>query len=146
MSTTVSQENCPLVESLALSQPDQNTDIPESLLQAHALSSMDWRKAQRQDPTLKVIIDNLEVGSRVSAQQTQIDRRYLKKWEKYYISQDVLYRRGELNGQPFQQLVLPWNSEIACLKRYMMTLGIKEGIGLYPLLSSDFTGQGLIHT
>ena len=107
MSTTVSQENCPLVESLALSQPETNTDIPESLLQAHALSSMDWRKAQRQDPTLKVIIDNLEVGSRVSAQQTQIDRRYLKEWEKYYISQDVLYRRGELNGQPFQQLVLP---------------------------------------
>ena len=108
LSTSVSQENCPLVESLAFTQTDTDAEhIPESLLHAHALSSMDWRKAQQQDPTLKIIIDNLEVGSRVSAQQTQIDRRYLKEWEKYYLSQDVLYRRGELNGQQFQQLVLP---------------------------------------
>ena len=108
LSTTVSQENCPLVESLSFTQTDTDAEsVPESLLHANALSSMDWRKAQRQDPTLKVIINNLEVGSRVSAQQTQIDRRYLKEWEKYYLSQDVLYRRGELNGQQFQQLVLP---------------------------------------
>ena len=91
LSTTVRQENCPLVESLAFTQTDTDAkNVPESLLHAHALSSMDWRKAQGQDPTLKVIIDNLEVGSRVSAQQTQIDRRYLKEWEKYYLSQDVL--------------------------------------------------------
>ena len=37
---------------------------------------------QRQYPTWKVIIDNLEVGSRVSAQQTQIDQLFLKEWEK----------------------------------------------------------------
>ena len=56
---------------------------------------------------MKVIIDNLEVGPRVSAKQTQIDRCYLKEWQTYYLSQDVLYRRGELNGQQFQQFFLP---------------------------------------
>ena len=112
LSTTVSQENCPLVESLAFTQTDKDAEsVPESLLHAHALSSMDWRKAQRQNPTLKVIIDNLEVGSRVSAQQIQIDRRYLKEWENYYLSQDVLYRRGELNGQQFQQICPPLGTQ-----------------------------------
>ena len=104
LSTTVSQENFPLVESLAFAPTDTDIEsVPESLLHAHALSMMDWRKAQRQDPTLKVIINNLGFGSRVSAQQTQIDRRYLKEWEKYYLGQDALYRKGELNGQQFQQ-------------------------------------------
>ena len=66
LSTTVSQENCPLVDSLAFTQTYKDAEsVPESLLHAHALSSMDWRKAQRQNPTLKVIFDNLEVGSRV---------------------------------------------------------------------------------
>ena len=69
LSTIVSQKNCPLVESLAFTQTDTDAEsVPESLLHAHVLSSMDWIKAQRQDPTSKVIIDNLEVGSRVSAQ------------------------------------------------------------------------------
>ena len=111
-SVSVEHENCPFVESLVLAQPSNETDdIPEQLLEAHALSSKDWRKAQREDATLRVIINHLQTGSRVPAQQIQtnpvIDRRYLKDWDKLFLHQDVLYRKAVINGQDFQQLVLP---------------------------------------
>ena len=45
LSTTVSQENCLLVESSAFAQSDKDAEnVPGSLLHVHALSSMEWRK------------------------------------------------------------------------------------------------------
>ena len=104
-------EECPLVESLALSQPDdEREDILEEV-RARALISKEWRQIQRDDPTLKLIIEHLKAGSRISVQQIQnnpsIDRRYFRDWERLYLSQDVLYRKAELNGQEFHQLVIP---------------------------------------
>ena len=112
-STTVSSEQCPLVECMAITDATDPTDnIPEQLLEANALSSKDWRKAQRNDPTLKFIIDNLQIGSRVPASQTRlkssVDRRYLKDWDRLFISVDgVLYRKAIINEQEFRQLVIP---------------------------------------
>ena len=71
----------PLVDSVALTSVPTSDSIPDQML-SHALSSKDWRKAQRNDPTLKNIIDQLEAGSRVFAPQTHtspsVDRRYFK--------------------------------------------------------------------
>ena len=111
-STVVNYEQCPFVESLALTCNLSDTDtVPEQLLDDHALTAKDWRKAQRNDPTLKYIIDHKQTGSRVTAPQTQtsstIDRRYFKNSDKFVMLQDVLYRKVILNGQEFQQLVLP---------------------------------------
>ena len=98
---------------MALTDPTDPTDgIPGQLLEANALSSKDWRKAQRDDPTLRCMIDNLQTGSRVPALQTrsspEIDRRYLKDWDRLFLSEDgVLYRRVVINEQQFQQLVIP---------------------------------------
>ena len=102
-------EECPLVESITVSQPvDATEDIPEELLMSHVLTSKDLRKAQRDDPILKLIIDHLQKGSRISVQQIQnntlIDRRYFKDWEKLYLCQDVLYRKAELNGHEHNRL------------------------------------------
>ena len=112
-SVTVSVEQCPFIECLALTDvvSDRSEVVPEQLLDTHALSTKDWRKAQRDDPTLKCIIDQLESGSRVSVPQTQtnptIDSRYFKDWERLYLSQGVLYRKATFNEQEFQQLVIP---------------------------------------
>ncbi|MCG8034843.1 MAG: DDE-type integrase/transposase/recombinase, partial [Candidatus Thiodiazotropha taylori] len=101
----------PLVESIALTNNVPTADgIPEELL-TDALSSKDWHKAQRNDQTLKCIIDQLKEGSRVHAPPTQsapsMDHRYFKDSDRLFMLHDVLYRRVELNGQTFQQLVLP---------------------------------------
>ena len=101
----------PLVESVALTSNVPAADtIPEEIL-SHALSSRDWRKAQRNDPNLKHITDQLEAGSRVLAPRTQtnhsVDRRYFKDSDRLFMAHDKLYRKAEVNGQEFQQLVLP---------------------------------------
>ena len=112
-SVTVSVEQCPFIECSALTDvvSDRSEVVREQLLDTHALSTKDWRKAQRDDPTLKCITDQLESGSRVSVPQTQtnptIDSRYFKNWERLYLSLGVLYRKATLNGQEFQQLVIP---------------------------------------
>ena len=92
---------------------------------------------------MKVIIDNLEVGSRVSAQQTQIDRSYLKEWEKYYLCQDVLYRRGELNVQQFQQLVLPLELRYSMFEALHDDLGHQGRDRTKSLLKQRFYWPGI---
>ena len=102
----------PLVESISVTNNVLATDnFPDELLSSHALSFKDWRKAQRNDPSIKCIIDQMEAGTRVLAQQTQsnvsVDRRYFKDCDRLFMSHDVLFRKTELNGQEFHQLVLP---------------------------------------
>ena len=65
-SVTVSVEQCPFVECFALTDvaSDRSEVVPEQLLDTHALSTKDWRKAQRDYPTLKCKIQ-LESGSRI---------------------------------------------------------------------------------
>ena len=61
-------ENCPLVESMALTDtsaavpPLIQPEVSEELLQAHGLTSKDWRTAQQATPSLKIIMDRIEQG------------------------------------------------------------------------------------
>ena len=85
----VTSETCPLIESVALSDETATTEtVPEQLIQAHALSSKDWRKAQQDDPTLEFIMQHLKTGSRKPAPQalanTTYDARYFKDWDKLF--------------------------------------------------------------
>ena len=141
-------EECPLVESVAVSQPvDVTEDIPEELLRSHALTSKDWRKAQRDDPTLKLIIEHLQSGSRISVKQIQnnplIDRRYFKDWEKLYLYQDVLYRKVELNGQAFQQLVIPLSYRELVFKALHDSLGHQGRDRTTSLVKQRFFWPGI---
>ena len=112
-SSTLSVEQCPFIECMAITDTTDGTeDIPENLLETFTLSPKDWRKAQKDDPTLRCIIHSLQTGSRVSASRTQtestLDCRYLKEWDRFFISRDgVLYRKTIINEQEFQQLVIP---------------------------------------
>ena len=111
-SLSVIGAECPLVESLAVSEsPASAPDIiPEQLLQAHGLTTEDWRKAQLDDPSLHFIISQVQKGSRVPAKRTldpAFDKRYLKEWDRLKLSNGVLHRKVVLNGQDFLQLVLP---------------------------------------
>ena len=112
-SVLVETEQCPLIESVALTAQhiDSQEDVPESLLQATALTDHDWRKAQQQDPTIKLAIQYLKSGVRKPASQILADplydARYLKDWDKLYLRDGILYRSGIVSNQDFQQLVVP---------------------------------------
>ena len=104
---------CPLVESVAVSDIHSSTqvdDIPEQLLQTYGLTSRDWRKAQLKDPCIGYILHQVETGSNAPAKRDldqTVDVRYLKELDKLYTDQGVLHRKVSLNGQEFQQVVLP---------------------------------------
>ena len=106
-------ENCPLVESVALTEDpiDCQKDIPERVLQATSLTDKDWRRSSRQDPTLNLAIQYLESGARKPASQILAspiyDARYLKDWDKLYLRDGILYRIGIVSNQEFQQLGVP---------------------------------------
>ena len=112
-SVLVETEQCPLIESVALTAQHINSqeDVPESLLQATALTDHDWHKAQQQDPTIKLAIQYLKSGARKPALQVladpKYDPRYLKDWDKLYLHDGILYRSGIVSNQDFQQLVVP---------------------------------------
>ena len=95
-SVLVETEQYPLIESVALTVQhiDSQEDVPESLLQATALTHHDWRKAQQQDPTIKLAIQYLKSGARKPASQVladpMYDARYLKDWDKLYHCDGIL--------------------------------------------------------
>ena len=58
--------------------------MSEQQLQAHGLTTKDWRIAQQVMPSLKLIMDRLEQGLDPPAKtyvDPVIDTRYVKEWE-----------------------------------------------------------------
>ena len=82
LSASIMVEKCSFVERLVASDPPASASsasdaIPEQLLQAHGLSSKEWRKAQLAEPTLRFIINYIESGTRLPDKRSidqQIDR------------------------------------------------------------------------
>ena len=130
---------------------DGTEDIPENLLETFALSPTDWRKAQKDDPTLRCIIHSLQTGTRVSASRTQteptLDCRYLKEWDRYFLSRDgVLYRKTIINEQEFQQLVILIDFGDVVFRALHDDLGHQGRDRKSPSSSNVSFGQALIPT
>ncbi len=136
ISSSISADR-PFAEGLAVSGDTVDTDeaILEDLLESTALRKQDWIKAQRQEPAISCIIDSVNMNRRPSAQQVavcNVDRRYIREWEKLFIRDGLLYRNATVNGQKCEQLVLPYVLKEEIFNAYTMTLVIKGGIGRYP--------------
>ena len=86
-------------------------ETSEEILPSTALSGVDWRIAQRKDPTIGLIIQQLKIDARKPAPQVLAspiyDARYAKDWDKLYLCNDILYRKGTVSNQEFRQLVVP---------------------------------------
>ena len=147
----VVSDNCPLVESLALSDTALSAgsplEVPEQLLQTSALSDRDWRKAQRQDPTLEYIIKCLQTGASKPVPQilasTTYNRRYLKDWDKLYLCGEILYRRGTVGSQEFQQLVVPLSYRDEIFKALHSDLGHQGRDRTVSLIKQRFFWPGI---
>ena len=149
LSFSMTVENCPLVESMALTDtsaavpPLIQPEVSEQQLQAHGLTSKDWRTAQQKTPSLKIIIDRIEQGLEMPAKKDvdpMVATRYFKEWEKLYLSNGVLHRKTTLNGQEFLQLVLPPGYQDIVFLASMMTLDTRAEIVQQCLSSNDSSG------
>ena len=84
---------------------DTQEETPAEILPSTALSGLDWRLAQRKDPTIGLIIQHLKTDARKPAPQVLAsplyDARYAKDWGKLYLCDDILYRNGTVSNQEF---------------------------------------------
>ena len=85
---------------------------------------MDWRIAQRKDPTIGLIIQQLKTDARKPAPQVlaspMYNARHAKDWDKLYLCNDILHRKGTVSNQEFGQLVVPltfWNEIFKALHK-----------------------------
>lgn len=89
----------------------QEVEPSQDILQAHSLSSKDWRAAQLQDSVLFQIHNLIGEGLRPPAIRnlnSPIDK-YRRVWDRLEIHDGVLYHIGSHSGQKYRQLVLPEN-------------------------------------
>lgn len=114
VASQIVSEEAPLFESVALSDTassaDTQEETSEEILPITALSGVDWRIAQRKDPSIGLIIQHLKTDARKPAPQVlaspMYDARYAKYWDKLYLGNVILYRKGTISNQEFRQLVV----------------------------------------
>ena len=129
-SVSIDVEDRPLAESLVTSKssfsvPDDE-EIPESLIHSTALSSYDWIKAQQNDPAISRIIETVKEGLKPTTKEAEkhnIDKRYLRDWDKFVIEDDILFRHASVEGHDCKQLVLPRTLRELVFQSYHNDLG-----------------------
>ena len=143
-SVLIETEQCPLITTQHI---DSQEDVLESLLQAAALTDHDWRKAQQQDPTIKLTIQYLKSGARKPTFQVladpMYDARYLKDWDKPYIRGGILYGYGIVSNQDFQQLIVPITYRDDIFKALNYDLGHQGRDRNTPLIKQWFFWPGI---
>lgn len=86
--STVAPETLPEVERTT------DTYVPDDVIQAYSLTSKDWRQAQIDDPTIAVLIEHVQKGTRPSAQLATNEQRavlkYRREWDKLELREGVL--------------------------------------------------------
>ena len=149
-SVSIDVEDRPLAESLVTSKssfsvPD-DAEIPESLIQSTALSSYDWIKAQQNDPAISRIIGCVKEGLKPATKEAEkhnIDKRYLRDWDKFVIEDDILFRHASVEGHDCKQLVLPRTLRELVFQSYHNDLGHQGRNRTLSLLKRRFFWPGM---
>ncbi|MCG8049377.1 MAG: RNase H-like domain-containing protein [Candidatus Thiodiazotropha endolucinida] len=87
--------------------------IPQDVLKTDALSATDWARGQDTDKVLARVKTLLQrqrpPTARERASESPEVRRYLRDWAKLSVKNGVLYRSAIVNGDSYEQLVVPKN-------------------------------------
>ena len=139
----------PLVHSLSLhaSTTDEEEDeVPEDILQSTALSAHDWKKAQQKDHSLSKIIRWIHDGLRPTAQLVEtnnMDKRFLRDWDKLILQDGVLYRQVIIDDQSCDQLVVPRQLYLDIFQSYHDDLGHQGRDRTLSLMKRRFFWPGM---
>ena len=128
-SVTASGQSAPYVQTLAISAvPDDivEQDVPQELLETTALKTTDWKRAQLADRNISQILEYLALGHRPlnrMVEESKIDKRFFRDWDKYVIEDGVLLRESVQQGQKVSQLVVPEKFQTDMFRAYHDDLG-----------------------
>ena len=86
-------------------------DIPDDAVNASALSNTDWEKGQDDDALISrvksLVLTRKKPTRRLASYEHPDVRKFLKDWDKLNIKDGVLYRKTNINGLDYNQLVAP---------------------------------------
>ena len=111
----VGRDELPLADSLLVCSSMQqvaSTDVaPHEALKASVLTSTDWNKGQSGDDIISRVKQLAESGRKPSKKAMGKEhpdvRRYLRDWNKLKLKDRVLYRATTIDGQEYDQLIVP---------------------------------------
>ena len=91
--------------------PAQPVDTPFSEDIGSHLSDIKWKEEQSNDKVIARVIDIVKTGSRPTQEEKISENAsvqlYLREWNNLIIINDILYRKGMIDGQTVVQLVMP---------------------------------------
>ena len=128
------------------SATNEDEAISDDTLKATALSDKDWVNAQKSDRSISKLIDFITDGHRPLAQVIEnhsIDKRFLRDWNRLYLEDGILYRRGTVDGQNWNQLVLPHKLYDTAFQSYHDDLGHQGRDRTISLLKRRFYWHGV---
>ena len=111
----VDRAELPLAESTliarSLSQIVPSEDTPADMSETSALNLTDWNKGQSNDNILSRLKALVSFGQKpnktdVTKEHPSV-RRYLRDWSKFSLKDGVLYRTTTLDGQMYNQILVP---------------------------------------
>lgn len=107
----------PAVEQL-IANPDK---IPEDILEPDVVDKLvtqeEWRKLQRADKNIAIVIDHMESGRKLDPVGSPELGVFAREREKLYLREGVLYRKTtDFHDQPVHQLVIPTSHRKEALK------------------------------
>ena len=86
-------------------------DIPDDAVNASALSNTDWEKGQDDDALISrvksLVLTRKKPTRRLASYEDPDVRKFMKDWDKLNIKDGVLYRKTNINGLDYNQLVAP---------------------------------------
>ena len=98
-------EELPAVECISLSQP---VGTPFSECIGSYLGDIKWKEEQSKDKVIARVIDIVKTGSRPTREEKMSENAsvqlYLREWNNLIIINDILYRKGMIDGQTIVNL------------------------------------------
>ena len=94
-------------DPLAIPDDILNPDPSGRSSTQQAVSEQEWRRLQRADPNIAVVMDCLEQGRTIGKAANSELKVYSRETKRLTLKSGVLYRRTEHNGSQRLQLVVP---------------------------------------
>ena len=147
---TVNRSNCPYVETLVL---PETPELPNALasdttinMSSTDLSTVNWSEEQSLDNHIFRILSFVKTGNPPSKEELKKEdpevAKYMRHWKNFIISDGILYRSTNLNGEKVKQLILPGKFRDLVLKSLHDDVGHQGQDRTLSLVRSRFFWPG----
>ncbi|MCG8078888.1 MAG: DDE-type integrase/transposase/recombinase, partial [Candidatus Thiodiazotropha taylori] len=148
---TTNRRPCPYAENYVVTSSSVLAETVDSNIESNDFESTDintveWAKEQLNDLSIARVLHFVKSGhfptkNQLSSEDPEV-LRYLRHWKNLYMHNGVLHRETVINGEKFQQLVLPMRFRALVLKHLHDDIGHQGQERTLSLVRSRFFWPG----